>query len=85
MGIFNKVCGVLVGYIDSMQRSNQPRPWMEDILLEVTQQYAFPIMKINDFGHNCPNTILPVGGEVSMNADKHTLEIISPCVRHARG
>jgi len=85
MGVFDKVCGVLVGYIDSMQRSNQPRPWMEDILLEVTQQYAFPIMKINDFGHNCPNTILPVGGEVSMSADRHTLEIILPCVRHNRG
>lgn len=81
MGVFSQILGVVVGYIDSMQREDTHGPQMEDILLEVTQNYDFPILKINDFGHNCPNTVLPVGGEVLLDADQQSLEVLSPCVR----
>jgi muramoyltetrapeptide carboxypeptidase len=63
-----------------MQREDSPKPHMEEVLLEVTQGYQFPILKMNDFGHNCPNTILPVGAEVFMDADEGIVELFSPCV-----
>jgi muramoyltetrapeptide carboxypeptidase len=80
IGVFDQICGVIVGYIYSMQHNDGPRPHMEDILLDLTQGYQFPILKMNDFGHNCPNTILPVGGQVFMDADQGTLEVLAPCL-----
>jgi muramoyltetrapeptide carboxypeptidase len=80
MGLFDRITGAIVGYIDSMQRDDSPGPYMEDVLLEVTQTYSFPTLKINDFGHNCPNTVLPVGGQVRIDADNQIIEIVSPCV-----
>jgi muramoyltetrapeptide carboxypeptidase len=81
MGIFDQIHGAVVGYIYSMQHNKDPRPHMEDILLEVTQQYTFPILKMNDFGHVCPNTVLPVGGKVDLDADQGVLSVVSPCLR----
>ncbi len=80
MGVFDQINGVIIGYIDSMQKDSGIGPFMEEILREVTADYDFPILKINDFGHNCPNTILPVGGEARMDADAQFLEIIQPVV-----
>jgi muramoyltetrapeptide carboxypeptidase len=81
MGIFDQIHGAVVGYIYSMQHNNEPHPHMEDILLEVTRDDHFPILKMNDFGHVCPNTVLPVGGEVLLDANILSLELISTVVR----
>jgi muramoyltetrapeptide carboxypeptidase len=81
MGVFDQIHGAVVGYIHSMQHNNQPHPHMEDVLLEITRDYHFPILKMNDFGHVCPNTVLPVGGEVFLDANNLSLELISPVVR----
>jgi len=80
LGVFEQIAGAIVGYIYSMQHHNAPRPHMEDILLDVTRGYRFPILKMNEFGHNCPNTVLPVGGQAIMDADNGILEITSPCL-----
>lgn len=78
MGVFDGIKGMIVGYIYSMQCEETPKPHMEDVLLEVTKEFTFPILKVNDFGHNCPNTILPIGSEVLMDADQQILSTISP-------
>jgi muramoyltetrapeptide carboxypeptidase len=80
MGVFDQIHGAVVGYIYSMQHNNEPRPHMEDILLEVTRHDHFPILKMNDFGHVCPNTVLPVGGEVHLDADQGVLSVVAPCL-----
>jgi muramoyltetrapeptide carboxypeptidase len=36
---------------------------------------------MDDFGHNCPNTVLPVGGKVKIDAGKRTVEIAEKCVQ----
>jgi muramoyltetrapeptide carboxypeptidase len=38
-------------------------------------------VKNDDFGHNCPNTVLPVGVRARLNADAAELEILEPCVQ----
>ncbi len=81
MGVLDQITGVIIGYVYSMQKDGGSGPFMEDVLLEAAGSYKFPILKINDFGHNCPNTILPVGAMARMDADQMTVEILSPCVK----
>ena len=77
MGVFDQIRGVIIGYIDGLQNDEKAVMQMEDVLLHVTSEYAFPILKADDFGHNCPNTVLPVGGEVRINTDRLTMEILT--------
>ncbi len=81
IGIFEQVHGAVVGYIDGLQNDPHASIQMEDVLLNVTAEYDFPILKVNDFGHNCPNTALPVGAQVRVDADRQELEILEKCVR----
>ena len=55
--LFDQIHGILLGYAKEVEDY-----LIEDIFLEVTAQYDFPILKTNDFGHHCPNTVLPVEG-----------------------
>lgn len=80
-GVFDLVRGVVVGFIDGLQNNPDATHMMEDILARITAEYAFPILKMDDFGHNCPNTVLPVGGRARLDANACTLEIIEPVVR----
>jgi len=81
IGVFDTIRGVIVGYIDGLQKDESALLQMEDVLLRVTAGYSFPILKVNDFGHNCPNTVLPVGGRVKVDADHQTVEILTACVQ----
>jgi muramoyltetrapeptide carboxypeptidase len=76
MGVFDEIEGVLVGFIYGLEgkKSN-----MHDVLLRVTKGYDFPIVKCGDFGHNCPNTTLPIGTKARLSA--RGLELLEPCVR----
>jgi muramoyltetrapeptide carboxypeptidase len=46
----------------------------------VTSDCGFPILKTNDFGHKCPNTVLPVGVTARLDADKKEVEILEKYV-----
>ena len=80
IGVFDQIHGVIIGYIEGLQNDEKALMQMEDVLLHVTAEYAFPILKADDFGHNCLNTILPVGGEVRINTDRRTIEIVEKCL-----
>jgi muramoyltetrapeptide carboxypeptidase len=80
MGIFEQIRGMIIGFIDGLQNNAEATIQMEDILLRITPQFNFPILKMDDFGHNCPNTTLPVGIRVQMDADDQTLEFLETAV-----
>jgi muramoyltetrapeptide carboxypeptidase len=80
IGVFDQIQGVIIGYIDGLQNNAKASMQMEDVLVQVAPEYAFPVLKTDDFGHNCPNTVLPVGAEVRINADSRTIEILEKCV-----
>ena len=80
IGVFDQVQGMVIGYIDGLQNDPEASAQMQDVLLNVTAEYDFPILKINDFGHNCPNTVLPVGARVRIDADEQKVEILEACV-----
>jgi muramoyltetrapeptide carboxypeptidase len=79
-GVFRKVRGIIVGYIYGMQALHPKLPQLEDLISEYTAATSFPILKVNDFGHNCPNTVLPIGGTVAFDAQQCTVSIVEPCV-----
>ena len=80
-GVFDQINGAVVGYIDGLQNDEKAFMQMEEVLLRVSEDYNFPILKMNDFGHNCPNTVLPVGAMARLDADQCSLQILKPCVR----
>lgn len=71
-GIFDKIKGVVVGYNYDLQKTGNQFPQMEDILLEYTKEYDFPIVKCNEFGHRIANSVIPIGveGKIDTNSDK---------------
>lgn len=70
-GILGKIKGLLLGYYKTKQAVE-----IEDIANEVINKYDFPIIKCNDFGHNMPNTILPIGVKSKLDADKCDLSFV---------
>ncbi|MGM5487635.1 MAG: hypothetical protein ACQESG_01675 [Nanobdellota archaeon] len=65
---FDEVAGIVVGHIYGMDSEAQydrdgKRVRFEDILLEMSAGYTFPILKMHEFGHKCPSTFLPIGTE----------------------
>ena len=79
MGVFVQVKGVVVGHVDGLQELTGAIQ-MEDVLRRVTAEHGFPILKVDDFGHNCPNTVLPIGARVRVDADRQTMELAEPFI-----
>lgn len=80
IGIFDKIKGIVVGFMYSFQDEAQRKEKdietdFEDIVLEATKEYDFPILKINEFGHRCQNTFLPIGVKVELDATNKKIEI----------
>ena len=73
-GMFDKVKGIIVGYNYDLQKNGDIYPQMEDILLEYTKEYNFPIVKCNDFGHKIINSTIPIGVDIKIENKK--VEII---------
>jgi len=80
MGVFEEIRGVIIGHIYGLQVKNPHLIQMEEMLLNITEEYDFPILKVNNFGHNCPNTVLPVGAEIRLDGMEGNIEIIGQCV-----
>ena len=69
-GIFDKINGVIIGYNYALQKDGNTYPQMENILLEYTKEYKFPIIKCDSFGHKIVNSIIPIGGNVKIENGK---------------
>ncbi|KJR40165.1 peptidase U61 LD-carboxypeptidase A [Candidatus Magnetoovum chiemensis] len=81
LNVFNVINGVIIGHVYSMQKDHPQEAQMEDILLNFTRNHTFPILKVNDFGHKCPNTVLPLGVNAEIDADEKTIKILDKFVR----
>lgn len=81
IGVFDKIKWIVIGYILGFQdkewiKENNIKSNYEDIVLDITKDYNFPILKTNDFGHKCPNCYLPIWAKVKLDAGKKEIEII---------
>ena len=75
-GVFDKIKGVIIGYNYDLQKNGNSYPQMEDILLEYTKEYDFPIIKCNDFGHKMVNSVIPIGVKAKIDSYNNKVEII---------
>ena len=76
VGIWDQIKGVVVGYNYDLQKDGNQFPQMEDILLEYTKEYDFPIIKCNDFGHEMVNSVIPIGVTCEINSSNKKVQII---------
>lgn len=92
IGVFEKIKGMVIGYIYGFQNKEYLRqnPKLdkdgsrvnyENIVLDIVKDYDFPILKINEFGHRCPNAILPIGVKVKLDATNKKIVILENCVK----
>lgn len=63
--VFDKISGILIGNYDSEEETT-----IEELVMEVTKEYHFPIIKCNDFGHTETNIVLPIGLKCTIDANK---------------
>ena len=82
-GIFDRITGMLVGTISATKPAQTPgldEPKIKEVAMEVLKDFNFPILAGMDFGHFTVNLPMPIGLEVSMEADNQTLEFLEPAV-----
>jgi len=80
-GIFDIIRGVVIGYVYGLQHTRKKPTQMEDVLVKVTAEYDFPILKVNEFGHESPNTVIPIGAMASIDAGAKEWKILDNCVQ----
>lgn len=74
-GVFDKIKGIWVGNYDGSVA-------LEQILLDTLgNEYNFPIIKSNNFGHTDKKTVIPIGTKAKINtAEKVKIELLENCV-----
>ncbi|MBU1932253.1 LD-carboxypeptidase [Patescibacteria group bacterium] len=75
MGVFEKIKGLWIGYYN--HKSKIP---YEEIVMNVVKDYDFPILKCDDFGHNTPNTTIPIGARIKIDAINKQVVLLDKCV-----
>jgi muramoyltetrapeptide carboxypeptidase len=77
-GVLARIGGAVIGHTDG-DPPDPPRR-LRDVFLEVTRRHDFPVLLLSDFGHNCPNTVLPIGARARLDAGARELVLLEPCV-----
>ncbi|MEA1926338.1 MAG: LD-carboxypeptidase [Patescibacteria group bacterium] len=73
LGVFNKIKGIVIGNNFGFENENFK---VEEIVKDLTLEYNFPILKINEFGHYQPHAFLPIGAKIKLNATNKTIGIV---------
>lgn len=70
--VFEKIKGLWIGYYEKDTEIAK----FEDVIKNNLEEYTFPILKCNDFGHNCENVVIPIGAKVKLDATNCEVEIL---------
>lgn len=82
-GILEKISGMLIGkitYIKPVREKEVIEPTAKELILEILEDYQFPIMTNLDFGHFTVNIPMPVGIKVSFDTSKKELNFLEGAV-----
>ena len=71
-GIFNQIKGLWIGYYEK----DTEKVKYEDAVMNNVKEYKFPILKCNDFGHDCSNVVIPIGAKARLTADECKVELL---------
>lgn len=70
--VFEKIKGLWIGYYEKDTEIAK----FEDVIMNNLKEYNFPILKCNDFGHDCENVVIPIGAKIKLDATHCEVEII---------
>lgn len=71
-GVFNNTKGIWLGYYGS----DTDKMKIEDVIINCLPDYDKPIIRCDDFGHNCQSIVVPIGGEIVFDADNLKIEYL---------
>ena len=71
-GVFNQIKGLWIGYYEK----DTEKVKYEDVVMNNIKEYKFPILKCNDFGHNCSNIVIPIGVRARLIAEECKVELL---------
>ena len=80
IGLFERTVGLLIGNDGSGMTGRAPPVPLADLVLDVAAAYDFPVVKCDDFGHACPNTVLPNGVRARLDPETSSLEMLEAAV-----
>ena len=77
-GVFDQIKGLWIGNYESETGIS-----LEKIVMDVLgNEYSFPIIKSNNFGHINKQTVIPIGTKARIDTSKiNKIELIEECVR----
>ena len=77
-GVFDKINGLWLGNYEHESGIS-----LEKIVLDVLgNEYNFPIIKSNNFGHTYKQTVIPIGTKVRIDTSKNIkIELLEKCVK----
>lgn len=82
-GVLDKISGMLIGkitYIKPAREKEVVEPTIKELVLDVLEDYKFPILANLDFGHFTVNIPMPVGIKVFFNTSKPELNFLESAV-----
>jgi len=80
-GVFERIKGMLVGRTRTAGFEPTSTGYgVDNIILDNTKGYDFPVMVNMDFGHTDPMMTLPIGVRATMHAEKGYLSIDEPAI-----
>ena len=77
-GVFDKIKGLWIGNYE-----HESNVELEKIVLDVIgDDYNFPIIKSNNFGHVETKTVIPIGTKARIDTTKEVkIELLEKCVK----
>ena len=75
-GFFEHIAGIVFGHY-----STDYYPEINDILRRLANKYRIPVVKCEDFGHGANNAVLPIGIQVSLDADSQSLRFLQDTIK----
>jgi muramoyltetrapeptide carboxypeptidase LdcA involved in peptidoglycan recycling len=78
MGVFESLVGMLVGR--PMRYSDQEKRALDEVLLERTKRYNFPIVSCMDFGHTAPQLTIPLGCRARIDTTTEAVVVLDAAV-----
>ena len=74
--VFDKIKGLWVGHYHGDTETIK----FEDVIMTNLKEYHFPILKCDDFGHDCEDVVIPIGGKIKLDATNCEVEILEKIV-----
>lgn len=75
-GVFEKISGMVVGNLDGYNGIDYKK-----VIQRATKNCEFPILKIEEFGHNCNNITIPIGVKSTIDASNKIFSINESAVK----